>query len=82
MTTRMYRGLRELVEGWSKNVYLGGLRSFPDEPVFRALVPVMLAAAFLFWLVPPAVLALSGAGAAAWVRPPPPLRSVPPCSGC
>ena len=61
MTTRMYRGLRELVEGWSKNVYLGGLRSFPAEPVFRALVPVMLAAAFLFWLVPPAALVLTGA---------------------
>ena len=59
MTTRMYRGLGELVEGWSKNVYLGGLRSFPDEPLFRALVPLMLAAVFLFWLVPPAVLALT-----------------------
>ena len=60
METRMYRGLRELVEGWSKNVYLGGRRSFPDEPLFRALVPVMLARSFGFWLVPPAVLALTG----------------------
>jgi chlorobactene glucosyltransferase len=61
METRMYQSLPQLVEGWSKNVYLGGRRSFPDEPVLRALVPVMLLAAFLFWLVPPAVLAVAGA---------------------
>jgi chlorobactene glucosyltransferase len=60
METRMYHGLRPLIEGWSKNVYLGGRRSFPDEPVRRALVPVMLVLAFCFWLVPP-VTALAGA---------------------
>jgi chlorobactene glucosyltransferase len=63
METRMYQSLPHLVEGWSKNVYLGGRRSFPEEPVLRALVPVMLLAAFLFWLVPPAVLAVTGATA-------------------
>jgi chlorobactene glucosyltransferase len=63
METRMYQSLPHLVEGWSKNVYLGGRRSFPQEPVLRALVPVMLLAAFLFWLVPPAVLAVAGATA-------------------
>ncbi len=61
METRMYRSLPHLVEGWSKNVYLGGRQSFPQEPVLRALVPVMLVAAFLFWLIPPAVLAATGA---------------------
>jgi chlorobactene glucosyltransferase len=60
METRMYHGLGHLVEGWSKNMYLGGQRSFPREPVLRALVPVMLAMAFLFWLVPPALLAVTG----------------------
>ena len=60
METRMYHSLPHLVEGWSKNVYLGGRRSFPEEPVLRALVPVMLVAAFLFWLVPPAMLAVTG----------------------
>lgn len=59
MQTRMYHSLPHLIEGWSKNVYLGGRRSFPDEPVLRALVPVLLAYAFGFWLVPPAV-ALAG----------------------
>jgi chlorobactene glucosyltransferase len=61
METRMYRSLPHLVEGWTKNVYLGGRRSFPEEPMLRALVPVMLLAAFLFWLVPPVVLAVTGA---------------------
>jgi chlorobactene glucosyltransferase len=56
METRMYQGLRSLIEGWSKNIYLGGRRSFPDEPVQRALVPVMLNVALAFWLVPPAVV--------------------------
>jgi chlorobactene glucosyltransferase len=56
METRMYHGLAHLIEGWSKNIYLGGRRSFPDEPLRRALVPVMLVLAMLFWLAPPAVL--------------------------
>jgi chlorobactene glucosyltransferase len=56
METRMYQGLAHLVEGWSKNVYLGGRRSFPDEPIQRALVPVILVTALMFWLVPPTVL--------------------------
>ena len=65
METRMYRGLEPLIEGWSKNVYLGGRRSFPNEPALRALVPLMLGFALLFWLVPPAALLLTG-GAGAW----------------
>jgi chlorobactene glucosyltransferase len=56
METRMYQGLAHLIEGWSKNIYLGGRRSFLDEPLRRALVPVMLVLAMLFWMVPPAVL--------------------------
>ncbi len=64
--TRMYRSLAELVEGWSKNLYLGGRQSFPDQPVLRFLVPVTLLAGFLFWLVPPIAL-LAGAGAWAWI---------------
>jgi chlorobactene glucosyltransferase len=56
METRMYHGLAHLIEGWSKNIYLGGRRSFPDEPLRRALVPVMLVLAMLFWLTPPALV--------------------------
>jgi len=57
METRMYQGLGPLIEGWSKNIYLGGRRSFPDEPVRRTLVPLMLMLAFCFWLAPPLALA-------------------------
>jgi chlorobactene glucosyltransferase len=59
METRMYRSLPQLVEGWSKNIYLGGRRSFPGQPVLQALVPLMLGAALGFWLVPPAMLLLA-----------------------
>jgi chlorobactene glucosyltransferase len=62
METRMYQGLEPLIEGWSKNVYLGGRRSFPNEPALQALVPVMLGLAILFWLVPPAALLLTAGG--------------------
>jgi hypothetical protein len=60
METRMYRSLGGLIEGWSKNIYLGGRRSFPDEPLMRALVPVMLAAGLGFWLIPPLALLIGG----------------------
>lgn len=56
METRMYQGLSHLIEGWSKNIYLGGRGSFPEEPLRRALVPAMLVVAMVFWLVPPAAL--------------------------
>jgi chlorobactene glucosyltransferase len=59
METRMYRGLAHLIEGWSKNIYLGGRRSFPDEPIRRALVPAMLTVAMVFWLVPAGVVLAS-----------------------
>ncbi len=62
METRMYQGLTSLIEGWSKNIYLGGRRSFPDNPVLQALVPVMLAMALLYWLIPPSMLALGVLG--------------------
>ena len=63
METRMYQGLASLVEGWSKNVYLGGRRSFPEEPALRGLVPVMLLAALGFWLLPPLALLAGALGA-------------------
>jgi len=62
METRMYHGLGPLIEGWSKNIFLGGRRSFPEEPVRRALVPVILALAFGFWLAPPLAAGLGAMG--------------------
>ncbi len=69
MTTRMYRSLGDLIEGWAKNVFLGGRQSFPDEPLRRAILPLLLAPTALFWLIPPVVLALGLAGLLpAWTR--------------
>jgi chlorobactene glucosyltransferase len=62
METRMYHDLSHIVEGWSKNLYLGGRRSFPDEPLLAALVPLALGGAMTFWLVPLLVFLLIGAG--------------------
>lgn len=50
--TRMYTGLGHLIEGWTKNLYLGGRASFSGNPVLQALVPVALLAAVLFWIAP------------------------------
>ena len=69
METRMYQGLAHLIEGWSKNVYLGGRRSFPDEPVLQALAPLALAGVMLFWLAPPMALAAALIGIAEGLLP-------------
>jgi len=61
--TRMYRGLRELIAGWSKNMIPAGLQTLP--PALRPLAPaVMLGSGVVLWLLPPAALvaALAGAG--------------------
>lgn len=50
--TRMYTSFAELVEGWSKNLYIGSRISVPDHPLIRALAPLALMLAFVFWLVP------------------------------
>ncbi|MGH7656899.1 MAG: glycosyltransferase [Gemmatimonadales bacterium] len=63
METRMYQGLGHMIEGWSKNVYLGGRASFPEEPAARALVPLLLILAAVFWLLPPVVLIATVMGA-------------------
>jgi chlorobactene glucosyltransferase len=64
METRMYRSLPQLIEGWSKNIYLGGRQSFPDQPLVRTLAPLMVISAPLFWLLPPALALAALAGVA------------------
>ena len=59
--TRMYTSLSHLVEGWSKNLYLGSRSSFPGQPLLQALAPFMMLAAQVFWLTPLVALA-TGAG--------------------
>jgi hypothetical protein len=65
LATRMYRSLAELVEGWSKNLYVGGLQTLP--PWLRPVTaPLSLAAGIALWVAPPValVLALAGMGGA------------------
>lgn len=57
--TRMYRTLREIVDGWSKNVSIAIRQSAPPALRPVALPLSLLAAAFL-WLAPPLVLAVRG----------------------
>jgi chlorobactene glucosyltransferase len=56
MATRMYRSLGQLVEGWSKNMYLGGRQSLHEHPILRALLPAFFSLVGIFWLVPLAFL--------------------------
>jgi chlorobactene glucosyltransferase len=65
IATRMYTGLGTMVEGWSKNIYLGGRATFPDEPVLRSLVPLALFTGPVFWLIPLVALVFGAPWAAA-----------------
>jgi chlorobactene glucosyltransferase len=71
LSTRMYTSLRELVEGWGKNIYSGGRDAMPLGAFGRAIFPLLLVMPGLFGLVPPIVLALAlvgvlGQGALVW----------------
>lgn len=55
LSTRMYRSLREVVEGWGKNLFTASRQAVPTW--LRAVIaPLSLVAAAGLWLVPPAVL--------------------------
>lgn len=59
ISTRMYRSLPEMIEGWSKNLYLGARQSLRGMPILARLAPLGLMLGFAFWLVPPVLLALN-----------------------
>ena len=59
LSTRMYTSLRELVRGWSKNIYAGGIDAAPFGRVGRALFPLALVLPFLMTLAPPVMLLFS-----------------------
>jgi hypothetical protein len=62
LSTRMYTSLRELVEGWGKNLYAGGRDAMPFGAIGRAIYPLLLVTPALFGLGPPLALALALAG--------------------
>jgi glycosyltransferase involved in cell wall biosynthesis len=71
LSTRMYTSLRELVEGWGKNIYAGGRDAMPLGAAGRVVFPLVLLMPALFGLAPPIVGALAlggmmGGDALAW----------------
>ena len=60
MRTRMYGSLREIVEGWSKNLALGAPLMAPPIPLVRALLPFFMWMPALAWLAPPVLWAAFG----------------------
>jgi hypothetical protein len=62
LSTRMYTSLRELVAGWGKNIYAGGVDAMPFGRVGALLYPVALVLPALMGVVPPILLALGLAG--------------------
>ncbi len=68
METRMYTNLPELIEGWSKNLYLGGRQALRENPVLRLLFPLFFPIITAYWLLPPAALAVGlVTGGAPWL---------------
>jgi chlorobactene glucosyltransferase len=62
LSTRMYTSLRELIAGWGKNVYAGGVHALPRWPLVRTTFPVFLLIPQVFLIAPPVALALGVTG--------------------
>jgi len=62
LSTRMYTSLRELIEGWGKNVFAGGRDAMPFGALGRVVFPLLLLLPSFFQLVPPVVVVLGLAG--------------------
>jgi chlorobactene glucosyltransferase len=58
LSTRMYTSLRELVHGWGKNFYAGGVDAMPFGRVGALLYPLALVGPRLLGVAPPLLLAL------------------------
>ncbi len=59
LSTRMYTSLRELIEGWGKNVFAGGRDSVPMGKFARAIFPLSLLSAPVFGFLPALILIAS-----------------------
>src|SRR5438876_11512286 len=64
-STRMYASLGEIISGWRKNVFAGGLDSVPFGKMGRTLFPLVLVLPPLLQLLPVLALVLAGFGMAA-----------------
>lgn len=59
LSTRMYTTLRELSDGWGKNLYAGGMDAMPAGAFGRALYPLALVLPAMSGVIPPLLVALS-----------------------
>ena len=59
--TRMYRSLPDLIEGWSKNIVMGGLQSVPHA-IRPIILPLSLVAGIGLWIAPPVLLVAAAFG--------------------
>ena len=62
LRTHMYASLSELVSGWGKNMYAGGIDAMPGGAAGRALFPVVLLIAPLMIVTPALALLLALVG--------------------
>lgn len=62
ISTRMYGSLGEIVAGWRKNVFAGGLSSVPFGRIGQSLLPLALLLPPLLELLPPLALAVAATG--------------------
>jgi chlorobactene glucosyltransferase len=62
LSTRMYTSLRELIAGWGKNVFAGGMHALPKLPGLRFIFPLALVTPPLVVLTPSVLLFLALAG--------------------
>jgi chlorobactene glucosyltransferase len=60
--TRMYQGLRELLIGWSKNIYAGGRDTIEAPPIVHAIFRVFFPLPMLWNVVPIVAAVLAAAG--------------------
>ena len=59
LSTHMYASLSELIAGWGKNIYAGGIDAMPGGRLGRVLFPFVLPLQPLMIVVPPIVLTMA-----------------------
>jgi chlorobactene glucosyltransferase len=64
LSTRMYGSLREIISGWRKNVFAGGLDAVPFGKVGQTMFPLFLLMPPVMQLLPVLALVLAAAGLA------------------
>ena len=61
LSTHMYASLSELIAGWGKNIFAGGIHAMPGGAVGRVLFPFVLPLVPLMTLAPVIILMLASA---------------------